>query len=298
MSPFNANEKASFQPWSERDFHSDVQVQYMKPIQRWMYRQLCQVAWDCETRPNLPDDDGLLWMLAGCESREQWEENKSPVRAMFTAARINDRAVLTRKRLLDDWSRLEEKRNQMRELGRKGGKAKASRRHPKSNARLADANQTLSKGLASKSKSKSKSESKSESKSNPSNPPVDGGTEGAMQSPLNSSYGQEKEVNSWREDFQKEIQRHGLEHCEQGLDEPIVFRLPLPESVFKYVEDLAQDSDLESAQWAILDWLDARQFSGLRDVNAVWDKMLDEMMPFAERAVESTGRSINQGEAR
>jgi uncharacterized protein YdaU (DUF1376 family) len=118
--------KPLYQPWSEEEFRADVYVYAMTPVQRWMYRTLLQAAFFCSTRPNLPNDDSMLWMLAGCESRKQWEENKEVVRAMFTPIEHDGVALLGQKRVLADWGRLEEKRQAYSEAGRRGGKTTAA----------------------------------------------------------------------------------------------------------------------------------------------------------------------------
>jgi hypothetical protein len=88
-----------------------------------MYRTLLQAAFFYSTRPYLPDDDTQLWMLAGCESRQQWERHSEVVRAMFTPVELDGARLSSRKRLLTDWNRIEEKRQVLAENGRKGRKA-------------------------------------------------------------------------------------------------------------------------------------------------------------------------------
>jgi hypothetical protein len=91
--------------------------------------------------------------------------------------------------------------------------------------------------------------------------------------------GQDKErLQRWRAEFQAQVQN-------AAADKGIVFAVPLPDSVFKYIEDLAKRSDLESAQNAVLEWLDARNFDGLNNPNAVWAKMPAEMVAYAENAI-------------
>src|SRR5262245_2835324 len=95
----------------------------MSPTQRWMYRTLLQAAFFHSTRPYLPDDDAQLWLLAGCESSKQWERNKGTVRAMFAVVEVDGLRLLSQKRLLTDWDRLEEKRQMLSQNGRRGRKA-------------------------------------------------------------------------------------------------------------------------------------------------------------------------------
>jgi hypothetical protein len=62
--------------WHKPDFLLDRLVQRMNPTQRWMYRQLLQTAWWCDWRPDLPNDDDELWLMAGAESLKQWQHGK------------------------------------------------------------------------------------------------------------------------------------------------------------------------------------------------------------------------------
>jgi hypothetical protein len=99
--------KAVYQPWSEESFSSDIDVQCLSSIERWMYRTLCQKAFVCSTRPFPPDDDALLWKLSGCPSIAFWNQHKEPVRAMFVPRIIDQVPVLFRQRLADDWSKIQ-----------------------------------------------------------------------------------------------------------------------------------------------------------------------------------------------
>jgi len=120
-----AKRKPLYQPWNEEAFRADLHVGAMTPTQRWMYRTLLQAAFFHSTRPYLPDDDAQLWLLAGCESPKQWERNKDVVRLMFIPVEVAGARLLSQKRLLSDWNRIEEKREALAEAGRKGGKANA-----------------------------------------------------------------------------------------------------------------------------------------------------------------------------
>jgi hypothetical protein len=137
-----AKRKPLYQPWNEEVFRADLHVGAMTPTQRWIYRTLLQAAFFHSTRPYLPDDDAQLWLLAGCESRKQWERNKDVVRAMLTPIEVAGVPVLSQKRLLADWQRIEEKRQALAEAGRKGGKANAKQEQGKclSNAAGGEAN--------------------------------------------------------------------------------------------------------------------------------------------------------------
>jgi hypothetical protein len=132
--------KPLYQPWSEEAFWGDNNVRRMTQLQRWMYRTLLQAAFFGDLRPNLPDDDDELWLMADCADKDQWLQNSAPIRRMFTSKTLDDGVtkVLFRNRLDADWDRLIEKRQQLAENGRKGGEAKA----------LANAKQLPSKCLA------------------------------------------------------------------------------------------------------------------------------------------------------
>jgi hypothetical protein len=87
-----------------------------------MYRQLCQQAWICDTRPLLPDDDDDLWVLAGCESKEQWLAAMRPVRSMFTIKEKSGKKFLFRRKLGKDWEKVSAIYKVRRENGRLGGR--------------------------------------------------------------------------------------------------------------------------------------------------------------------------------
>jgi hypothetical protein len=139
--------KPLYQPWNEEAFRADVQVYAMAPVQRWMYRTLLQSAFFCSTRPYLPDDDTQLWMLAGCESHKQWDRNKDTVRAMFTPVELDGARLLSRKRLVEDWNRLEEKRQMLAENGRRGRKAQLASSNSPANVEQIPGNCPADAGL-------------------------------------------------------------------------------------------------------------------------------------------------------
>ena len=118
--------KPDYQLWDEMAFRADIDVQALQPIQRWMYRTLCQAAFVEATRPYLPDDDDKLWKMAGCKSKMQWTENMIPVRSMFEHIVIDDKKLLMRKKLVEDWNDIMEERRRYVERARKGGQARAS----------------------------------------------------------------------------------------------------------------------------------------------------------------------------
>lgn len=117
------NKKPQYQPWNEEEFSGDVFVQSMTAVQRWMYRTLLQKSFFYSTRPYLPNDDAMLWRLAGCENRKQWDENKSEVMERFSETEIEGVTLFENKRVTADWQRLQDKREKMSELGSRGAAA-------------------------------------------------------------------------------------------------------------------------------------------------------------------------------
>lgn len=153
--------KPLYQPWSEEAFWGDNNVRRMTQLQRWMYRTLLQAAFFGDLRPNLPDDDDELWLMADCLDKDQWLQNSAQIRKMFTSKILDDgiTKVLFRNRLEADWDRLVEKRQQLAENGRKGGEAKAL-----ANAKQMPSNGVANSGQVSKEVSKKEREEKEEEK--------------------------------------------------------------------------------------------------------------------------------------
>lgn len=112
------NKKPKFQPWNEEEFQADVFVRGMNHLQRWMYRTLLQAAFFHTTRPYLPMDDEVLWVLAGCESPEQWEQNKARVLKRFVEVEIDGINLYENRRVKCDWENLQEFRDIQSEKGR------------------------------------------------------------------------------------------------------------------------------------------------------------------------------------
>lgn len=116
----NLNDKPAYQPWNEEEFSGDLLVSSMTPVQRWMYRTLLQKAFFYTTRPDLPLDEDILWRLAGCETRQQWEDNREAVLVMFSIEERDGEEVYYRKRLRQDWARIVAKRETQSQNGSKG----------------------------------------------------------------------------------------------------------------------------------------------------------------------------------
>lgn len=112
------NKKPQYQPWNEEEFQSDLFVRVMTPVQRWAYRTLLQASFFHTTRPYLPSDDKVLWILAGCESRNQWDSIKGMILERFAPIEIDGVSLLENKRVTADWKRLQNVREEMSVLGK------------------------------------------------------------------------------------------------------------------------------------------------------------------------------------
>ena len=121
------NDKAFYQPWNEEEFQSDLFVRKMNRFEKWIYRTLLQAMFFHTTRPYLPKDDHILWMLAECSDLKEWNKYKSKVIDRFYVVEIEGIEMLAHKRVLKDWQRLVDKREALAERGRSGGLAKAKR---------------------------------------------------------------------------------------------------------------------------------------------------------------------------
>jgi hypothetical protein len=125
-----AKSKPMYQPWNEEEFQADVFVRGMTWLQRHLYRSLLCAAFFHGTRPYLPSDDEVLWVLAGAESPDMWEQNKARVLKRFTVCE-HDASLLENKRVTADWNRLLSFRDEAAEQGRLGGLKSAEARKEK-----------------------------------------------------------------------------------------------------------------------------------------------------------------------
>lgn len=121
----SGQDKAFYQPWNEEEFQSDLYVRKMNQFEKWMYRALLQAMFFHSTRPYLPNDDQVLWMLADCDSYEFWIQHRTKVVARFCAENVQGKEMLSHGRVMRDWQRLLDKRESLAERGRSGGLAKA-----------------------------------------------------------------------------------------------------------------------------------------------------------------------------
>jgi uncharacterized protein YdaU (DUF1376 family) len=121
-----------YQFWHEQDFASDEQVAYgMDWLQRHLYRTLLQKALVCSNRPYLPTSDDQLWLLADAGSKERWIENKPAIMVKFQLINIDGVELWSHKRLVRDWKKLVEYRDDRAKAGRAGGLAKAEKKQDK-----------------------------------------------------------------------------------------------------------------------------------------------------------------------
>jgi hypothetical protein len=331
------NSKALYQPWREEAFRADEYVQALAPVEKWMLRALLQAAFVCSQRPYLPDDDARLWVLAGCDSQEQWDQHKVAVRALFTPIQLDGQKLLSQKKLIEDWDRMSKVRSARAEAGRKGGLAKGdanncqygySEKEKQTEGKQMEAKQTelsepnqpnrseltevsslpiasnrltiarvselaggtvastlsgngVSSGLVcspldslrrpSANTATGRSRSPVEEQTNP---------EGAEKvKPKGSGQGK-RALSDWESAFQREVQRTAADLDYDGHG--VVFTVPLPDKVFRWVEQTANKTGLAKAQNAVTDWLEARNFNALANPNVVWDKMEDEILRFID----------------
>jgi hypothetical protein len=120
------NSKPDYMLWSEEEFQADVFVRGMNWLQKLLYRALLQSMFFHSTRPYLPNDDEILWILSGAESLEMWEKNKGVILRRFSKLPDND-GLLQNKRITSDWNKLAERREQMSEMGLKSAEVRKSR---------------------------------------------------------------------------------------------------------------------------------------------------------------------------
>jgi hypothetical protein len=122
-----SSEKPQFQPWNEEEFQADVYVRGMTWLQRLLYRALLQASFFHSTRPYLPNDDEVLWVLAGAENQEMWEQNKAKVLKRWSPCADNPN-LLENKRVSKDWFNWKDVRDEAVESGSAGGRKSAEKR--------------------------------------------------------------------------------------------------------------------------------------------------------------------------
>ena len=120
-----AEHKGKYQPWSHEEFIADIRVRRMTSSARKIYMVLLHEAFVCSTRPDLPDDEEGLSLMADCDNPAEWEASRQAVLNMFERGLVDGAPVLFQKRLREDWAKLQEIRANRAEAGRRGGLAKA-----------------------------------------------------------------------------------------------------------------------------------------------------------------------------
>lgn len=125
-----SKEKPQYQPWNEEEFQADVFVRGMTWLQRHLYRTLLQASFFHSTRPYLPNDDEVLWVLSGSESLEMWQAHKARILKRFQPCE-HDATLLENKRVTADWFNWKDVRDEAVESGRDGGRASAEKRREK-----------------------------------------------------------------------------------------------------------------------------------------------------------------------
>lgn len=106
---------------------ADIRVRRMSTTALKTYMMLLHEAFVCETRPNLPDDEEKIELMAYCSDHEEWLSVRESVLSMFSRELVEGTPVLSRKRLQDDWTNLQAIRR-----GKSAGAADAAHRKWKS----------------------------------------------------------------------------------------------------------------------------------------------------------------------
>ena len=119
-------QKGKYQPWSHEEFMSDRRVRRMSPIAAKTYMMLLHEAFVCSTRPYLPCDEEELELMAYCTDHEEWLSVRATVLGMFEKITVGGVEVISNKRLVQDWAKLQEIRGARSRAGKKGGQAKPS----------------------------------------------------------------------------------------------------------------------------------------------------------------------------
>jgi hypothetical protein len=99
----------SYLRWDEPAFWADrVVASRMTTHQRHLYRALLLAALWCPTRPDLPNDDNELYLLADADDVADWQKNKAPILTKFHEDEVDGAKVLYNNRLRKEWAVFEE----------------------------------------------------------------------------------------------------------------------------------------------------------------------------------------------
>jgi uncharacterized protein YdaU (DUF1376 family) len=114
--------------WDETAHLSDYAVLRMTPHQRLMYRNLIITSYYCSSRPYLPDDDEVLWLMADADTLEHWKANRQAIMVKFTQfVDSNGKRLLSNKRVLEEWEELEASLEQKKSAAAKSVAARRRR---------------------------------------------------------------------------------------------------------------------------------------------------------------------------
>jgi hypothetical protein len=122
-----------YQCWWESNFEKDLTVLKMSWLQEHLYRRLIQKMFVCDTQPFLPDDNDVLWILAGAESKDMWMREKELILSKFDTFidEVSGKSLLRHRRVELDWNQINaekrEKSERQKRNGQKGGLAKATK---------------------------------------------------------------------------------------------------------------------------------------------------------------------------
>jgi hypothetical protein len=290
-----------YQPWRNEAFLADEYVQAMTPVQRWMYRTILQASFTCSERPYLPDDDARLWVLAGCESPRQWEDNKDVIRARFSSETVEGKPRLGQKKVLEDWVRIQDGLANRNRAASIAGKASAAKRQRNDDGTFVGASQdgdlrddgktpTASNGTLAKPnqpldsvQQEPTNVTERNSELQNTNVTLVGGVArlAGDPSPEKPKGAGKVKMFGWKAEFQLKVQgtAAGLDKGD-GCGTGVVFSVPLPEKLFQWVEQTAANYGMDDTQQAVISWLEARSFNQLGNPNIIWDKMEDEILPF------------------
>src|SRR5437763_5857055 len=101
----------------------------MNWLQKLLFRCLLQTSFVCESAPYIPNDDDVLWILAGADDREMWQREKPLIMDKFEAF-IDEQGhnLLRQKRVESDYlyaaQRREELAKKRSDAGRKGAEVR------------------------------------------------------------------------------------------------------------------------------------------------------------------------------
>jgi uncharacterized protein YdaU (DUF1376 family) len=120
--------KPTFIPWYDTDFRADRTVNRMTPVQRSFYRNLLLDCYFGQDRPYITADDRELWLIAEADSLDAWLAVKELIMTKFSPVELSDgKQVLSNKRVLEEWERLESKLKQRQHAGLASAEARRAK---------------------------------------------------------------------------------------------------------------------------------------------------------------------------